>query len=149
MKKLLCILFCIFITISCTKFEDTVSVQPKIHLVGDIIGLDYTLYGEHILDEIRDASPQMVNYFAKHQNDLNLRVHVYFNEGNRNTVYFTYYIGGVKICTNEDVLSTYQIKRVVNDMEYKNRVENSKNSQIKNTPPPTAPTDIMKGDKEL
>jgi len=52
MKKTLCILFFISILlISCTKFEEVVVIHPKVHLVGDIIGLKYDLYNWHILDE--------------------------------------------------------------------------------------------------
>jgi len=109
--------------------------------VGDIIGLEYSIYEGNILDEIRGASPMMVKYFADNKDTLKLRLHIYVNEPNRHTTFFTYYIGGVKICTNTDVLSINQIKRIQADLKHKKLVKTSiKNNQIKNSsPPPTTP----------
>ncbi len=146
MKKKLCMLFCIFLlVVSCTEFQDTIDIHPKVHLVGDIIGLEYSIYNWNILDEIRGASPQMVQYFSDHKEDLNLRLHIYLNTAKNHTTYFTYYIGGVKICTNYDILSSNDIKRVIRE-EMNKQIE--ENIQPEDTPSSPSNTPTEKNEKE-
>jgi len=134
MKTKICILFFIStLIISCIKHDEVINIQPKIHIVGDIIGIEYRLYRWNILDEIRGASSMMVKYFEDNKDDLNLRLHIYVNEAQKSTVYFTYYIGGVKICTNKNILSLNDIKIVQRDLRNGEPTEKT----VKDNPSPS------------
>lgn len=106
MKKILISFLCIFIVAACTKFEITNEIKPKVYIVGDSVGIEYTLGDILVADELEDLSPKMLQHFENNKDNITMRLHIIYNEEQNATCYFNYYIGGIKIATNKDVVSS-------------------------------------------
>ncbi len=105
MKKILMLFLCVFIVASCTKFEITNEIKPKIYVIGDSVGVEYILGDILVADELEDLSHKMLQYFEENKDNITMRLHIYYNTEVSMTTYFTYYIGGIKIAENENVVS--------------------------------------------
>lgn len=106
MKKILLLFLCVFIIVSCTKFEITNEIKPKVYIVGDSVGIEYTLGDILVADELEDLSPKMLQYFEKNKDNITMRLHICHDGAINTSCYFTYYIGGIKVAENVNVVST-------------------------------------------
>ena len=105
MKKILTICLAIFIVLtSCTKFEVRNEILPKINIVGDKIGLKYYLGPILVNDELDDISSEIFNYIKKRKNNLKLGLVISYNDGINQDVWFNYYIDGISIEENQNVV---------------------------------------------
>jgi len=106
MKKIFLLFLCVFIVAACTKFEITNKIKPKVYIVGNSVGIEYMLGDILVADELEDLSPKMLQYFENNKDDITIRLHIYYNEEQNTSCHFSYYIGGIKIATNKDVVSS-------------------------------------------
>ena len=105
MKNIFLLFLCVFIVAACTSFEITNEIKPKVYIVGDSVGIEYTLGDILVADELEDLSPKMLQYFEKNKDNITIRLHIDYNTEVNSTCYFTYYIGGIKIAQNKNVVS--------------------------------------------
>ena len=106
MRKALISFLCIFILTACTKFEITDEIKPKIYIVGDSVGIEYELGDIIVADELKNLSPKMFQYFKENKDNITMRLQISYNAETTTTCYFKYYIGGIKIATNKNVVSS-------------------------------------------
>jgi len=105
MKKILTMVLVIFIVLtSCTKFEIRNEIEPKINIVGDKIGLQYNIGPIQVNDELNDLSAELFKYIEKHKKNLKLGLVISYNDGINQDVWFNYYIDGISIEENQNVV---------------------------------------------
>ncbi len=106
MKNIFLLFLCVFILTACTKFEIITEIKPKVYIVGNSVGIEYTLGDILVADELKYLSPEILQYFKKNKDNITIRLRVYYNEEVNTTCYFTYHLGGIEIAKNKDVVST-------------------------------------------
>lgn len=117
MKNTLTTVFCLLVIlalsslmlVSCTKVETSNRIYPDVHIVGDRIGISYQLGDILVNDELEDLSNKMFDHFKNHKDNIVLTLHVYYNDAEKSKTEFTYYINGIKLCTNDDVVDVQTI----------------------------------------
>jgi predicted phosphodiesterase len=103
-RNFLSILLLLFI-ISCTHWEASDEINPEITFVGNKIGLIYQLGNLTVNDTLDDLSGDIYNYLKTHQNTAKISLLIVYNENLNTSANFNYYINGVRVETNLDVVS--------------------------------------------
>jgi hypothetical protein len=108
MRKLALILAGIFLIAlcGCTKFEVRNEIHPEIVIMGDTVGLTYMLGDLKVSDSLEDISGKFIRYFKQHEDDLVLSLHIDYNEAKHTEIYFTYFLRGLEIAQNTNVVSS-------------------------------------------
>ncbi|MFX1538182.1 MAG: hypothetical protein ACFFDI_28640 [Promethearchaeota archaeon] len=106
MKQLRFLLIFTVLFISCTKFELPITeIYPTISIIGDKIGLEYTLGDLKICDTLSNVSDKYIEYIEHHKENVKFAVKVEYNNEGVSSTYFTYYVDGVQLITTENVVS--------------------------------------------
>ncbi len=106
MKNLLLLCMCVFIVTACTKFEIRNEIKPKIYIVGNSVGVEYMLGDILVSDELKQLSDKTIKYFEDNKDNITMRLYIEYNAEVNTSCYFNYFIGGIKIATNKDVVSS-------------------------------------------
>jgi len=105
MKKILLLFVCVFIAISCIKFEIINEIKPKVYIVDNSVGVEYMLGDILVSDELKDLSSGMLQYFKNNKDDITMRLHIHYNTEINNKCYFIYSIRGIVVAENANVVS--------------------------------------------
>lgn len=105
MKKYFLAILLIFIMSACTHFEATNEIHPKVTVVGNKIGLEYKLGNLTITDQFDDIDTSIYRYILEHKDTIRFTLKIVYDDSGNTVVFFQYYVNGVHVATNKDVVS--------------------------------------------
>jgi hypothetical protein len=113
MKKIFLFSSIILILISCTQFEIMEEINPKITIIGDKIGLQYYLGDLFINDTWIDVPSSIIDYLKIHEK-VAFGLKVSYDETEKYDVFFNYYLNGVLVAQNKNVVSADMLQAHAN-----------------------------------
>lgn len=98
---------------SCTKYEVRNTISPEVIIIGDKIGISYMLGPIKVNDTLNGVSGSSISYFNNNKDNIKIDLFIEYNDNNGTDTIFKYYISGVLMSENRNV--------VKNDILLKNR----------------------------
>ena len=103
-KNFLSVLF-IFLLFGCTHFEAVNEIHPKVTVVGNKIGLEYKLGNLIVADQFDDIDSSIYKYIIENKDTIRFTLKIEYDDSGNTAVFFQYYVNGVHVETNKDVVS--------------------------------------------
>jgi len=101
-KFILCFII-IFMLISCTSFDITTEIEPKVTIIGRNIGLVYKLGDIIVSDTLTRVDRDIIDFLQKEKNPI-YTLHIEYSESENCKPDFNYYINGIFVKKNEDTV---------------------------------------------
>lgn len=105
MKRLISVIFILFFIVSCTHFEASDVIYPEVSVVGNTIGLKYTIGPFEVADTLEGLDTTFYNHILEHKDNLEWKLKIIYNDSVNSSTHFKYYINDVLIMNRLNVIS--------------------------------------------